>query len=111
MVYDNHFTTVSSDYDQDNVPVPPNFHNLFRFSREQHYDLNDLNEASRRQNNYVREELQATEKVLNTIANLPMNLIHLFQREKENLFQLCLYKNNKRSSGMEFKRMRYNKNH
>ena len=49
VVYDDHFTTVSSDYNQDNVPVPPNFHNLFRFSREQHYDLNDLNEISRRQ--------------------------------------------------------------
>ena len=50
VVYDNHFTTVSSNYNQDNVPVPPNFHNLFHFSREQHVDLNDLNEASRRQN-------------------------------------------------------------
>ena len=47
VVFDDHFTTTSSDYTQDNVLVPPNFRELFRFSREQHYDQNDLIEIQR----------------------------------------------------------------
>ena len=47
VVFDDHLTTVSSDYTQDNVLVPPNFKELFRFSREQHYDQNDLIELQR----------------------------------------------------------------
>ena len=47
VVFDDHFTTVSSDHTQDNVLVPPNFKELFRFSREQHYDQNDLIEIQR----------------------------------------------------------------
>ena len=50
VVFDDHFTTVSSDYNQDNIPVPPNFKDLFRFSREQHYDQNDLIEMQRNKN-------------------------------------------------------------
>ena len=42
VVYDNHFSTVSSDWSSDNVPVPPNFHDLYRFSRENHYDPEDI---------------------------------------------------------------------
>ena len=49
VVFDDHFTTVSSDYTQDNVLVPSNFKELFRFSREQHYDQNDLIEMQRLQ--------------------------------------------------------------
>ena len=47
VVYDNHFSTVSADYSADNVPVPPEFHDLYRFSRENHYDRDDLLEKRR----------------------------------------------------------------
>ncbi len=49
VVYDNHFTTVDSDHTADNLPVPPAFHHLMEFSREQHYDRDDLVERRRRQ--------------------------------------------------------------
>ena len=42
VVYDNEFTTVTSDWSNDNIPVPPNFHNLFKFSRELHIDKDDV---------------------------------------------------------------------
>ena len=48
VVYDNHFSTVSSDRTADNVPVPPQFHDLYRFSRENHVDPDDLVERRRR---------------------------------------------------------------
>ena len=48
VVYDNHFSTVSADYTADNVPVPPEFHDLYRFSRENHYDRDDLLEKRKR---------------------------------------------------------------
>ncbi len=40
-MYDNHFSTVKSDFLAD-VPVPPEFHDLYRISRENHYDHDDL---------------------------------------------------------------------
>ena len=36
-VYDCFFTTVLSDYNHYDIPVPPNFHNLFKYSRENFY--------------------------------------------------------------------------
>ena len=42
VVYDNHFPTVTSDWAADNVPVPPSFHDLYKFSREHHFDNEDL---------------------------------------------------------------------
>ena len=42
VVYDNHFSTVTSDWTADNVPVPPYFHDLYKFSREHHFDNEDL---------------------------------------------------------------------
>ena len=42
VVYDNHFSTVTSDWTADNVPVPPSFHDLYKFSRENHFDKEDL---------------------------------------------------------------------
>ena len=48
VVYDNHFSTVQSDWTADNLPVPPCFHDLYRFSREQHYDPDDVIEERRR---------------------------------------------------------------
>ena len=42
VVYDNHFSTVTSDWTADNVPVPPSFHDLYKFSRELHFDDEDL---------------------------------------------------------------------
>ena len=38
VVYDNHFTTISSDHSQDNLPVPEGFHNLLKFATEKHFD-------------------------------------------------------------------------
>ena len=49
VVYDNHFSTVKSDFTADNVPVPPEFHDLYRFSRENHYDRDDLLERRSRE--------------------------------------------------------------
>ena len=49
VVYDNHFSTVSSDWTADNVPVPPGFHNLMRFSCENHIDPADQVKQCRRQ--------------------------------------------------------------
>ena len=48
VVYDNHFSTVSADYSADNVPVPPEFHDLYKFSRKNHYERDDLMERRRR---------------------------------------------------------------
>ena len=47
VVYDNHFSTVSADLTADNVPVPPEFHDLYRFSRENLYERDDLLERRR----------------------------------------------------------------
>ncbi len=49
VVYDDHFSTVSSDWNADNLPVPPNWHNLWQFSRENHLDVDDVIESRRRQ--------------------------------------------------------------
>ena len=48
MVYDNRFSTIQSDWTADNFPVPPCFYDLYRFSRDQHYDPDDLIEKRRR---------------------------------------------------------------
>ncbi len=49
VVYDNHFTTVKSETNLDNIPIPDGFNNLMRFSRENHFDEDDLmNERQRR---------------------------------------------------------------
>ena len=41
VVYDNHFTTVSAETHEDNVPVPEGFDRLFEFSREYLIDDED----------------------------------------------------------------------
>jgi len=42
MVYDDHFSTTSSNLNHDNIPVPENLHNLMKFSRDNAYDPNDF---------------------------------------------------------------------
>lgn len=42
VVYDNFFTTIYSDVDHDNVPVPPNFDTLLRFSTENLFHPDDI---------------------------------------------------------------------
>ena len=48
-VYDYHFYTVISEYTNDNLPVPPVFHNFFLFSKENHYDPRDIKQQTKRQ--------------------------------------------------------------
>ena len=48
VVYDNHFATVRSDWSADNIPVPSAFHDLYRFSRENHIDPEDIIKRRRR---------------------------------------------------------------
>ena len=50
VVYDNHFTTVKSETNVDDIPIPDGFENLMKFSRERHFDDDDLREARRRRN-------------------------------------------------------------
>ncbi|GFH61161.1 hypothetical protein CTEN210_17637 [Chaetoceros tenuissimus] len=47
-VYDCFFNTVTSDYNHDDVPVPPAFHDLFKYSRENFYDGDDLKQQRER---------------------------------------------------------------
>ena len=42
VVYDDHFSTMDSDLNHDNIPVPENFNNLMKFSRENAYDPDDF---------------------------------------------------------------------
>ena len=49
VVYDNHFTTVKSETNLDNIPVPDSFNELMIFSRENHFDEDDIrNDRQRR---------------------------------------------------------------
>ena len=79
VVYDDHFSTVKSDFSADNVPVPPEFHDLYRFSRENHYDRDDLIERRSRQlfnvdrgAKRVRRNDDAHRKVTNDRHNGPL---------------------------------------
>jgi hypothetical protein len=42
VVYDNHFSTVQSDITHDNIPSPPHFHDLMKFSSENFFESSDL---------------------------------------------------------------------
>lgn len=42
VVYDNHFTTVNCDTNAEDAPVPENFHELMRFSKENNVHPEDL---------------------------------------------------------------------
>lgn len=46
VVYDNYFSSVTSDISHDNIPCPPNFHDLLRYSTENFYDPSDLRNAT-----------------------------------------------------------------
>lgn len=45
VVYDNHFTTIQSDITHDNIPSPPQFHDLMKYSSENFFDERDLLDA------------------------------------------------------------------
>ena len=47
-VNDCFFTTVLSDYNHDDIPIPPNFHNLFNYSRENFYDGDNIKKQRKR---------------------------------------------------------------
>lgn len=49
VVYDNFFTTIFSDVNHDNVPVPPNFDTLLRFSTENLFHPDDIASYRRQQ--------------------------------------------------------------
>ena len=38
----NHFSAVISDYTSDHITLPPAFHNLSQFSRDNHYGPEDV---------------------------------------------------------------------
>ena len=54
VVYDNHFTTVNANTNEDGIKVPDNFNELMRFSRENHIDEDDIREMNR-----PRRQIQA----------------------------------------------------
>ena len=48
-VYDNIFYSVSIDYTTANIPVTTDFHNLFRFLRDNHYNPEDIRQQREHQ--------------------------------------------------------------
>ena len=84
VVYDNHFSTMSSSLNEDNVAVPANFHNLYTFSRENHYDPDEFIRTRRAQLfNPDRDNSRSTSENVETTATSNSPSSHI-TREEDN---------------------------